>query len=327
MIAVATSAPGKLLVAGEYAVLDGAPAICMAVNRRARVTIQAGNGGAHQVAAPGFLPGAREFSSIEEVADAVPLLAAVWHRYVPKQSPALTLEIDTSEFQRGTEKLGIGSSAAATVALCSAFAALFETSDDVKQAALAAHRDLQNGLGSGADVACSTAGGLVEYRMQGTRTRNLQWPQELHYALLWSGRPASTAKQLDKLARESASGQQLVSAELLKKAAQTVADAWHGNASGNVLDALRTYAQALRQYDADNALGIYTFGHDDLARHAESTEVVYKPCGAGGGDFGIAIADDRAALQIFVTAARSMKFEAIDLAIEPTGVSVESDRQ
>ena len=29
MIDIQTSAPGKVIIAGEYAVLDGAPAICM----------------------------------------------------------------------------------------------------------------------------------------------------------------------------------------------------------------------------------------------------------------------------------------------------------
>jgi phosphomevalonate kinase len=35
------SAPGKLVLAGEYAVLDGAPAIVMAVDRRAVVSVAA----------------------------------------------------------------------------------------------------------------------------------------------------------------------------------------------------------------------------------------------------------------------------------------------
>ena len=37
---VTASAPGKVVLSGEYAVLSGAPAICMAVNRRATVTIE-----------------------------------------------------------------------------------------------------------------------------------------------------------------------------------------------------------------------------------------------------------------------------------------------
>ena len=34
------SAPGKLILTGEYAVLDGAPGLAMAINRRARVRLE-----------------------------------------------------------------------------------------------------------------------------------------------------------------------------------------------------------------------------------------------------------------------------------------------
>ena len=37
---IRASAPGKIVLSGEYAVLDGAPAICAAVDRRAAVTIE-----------------------------------------------------------------------------------------------------------------------------------------------------------------------------------------------------------------------------------------------------------------------------------------------
>ena len=42
------SAPGKFVLSGEYAVLDGAPAICVAVDRRAVVTIET-HGGDHSI--------------------------------------------------------------------------------------------------------------------------------------------------------------------------------------------------------------------------------------------------------------------------------------
>ncbi len=57
MIDVKTSAPGKVVVSGEYAVLDGAPAICMAVNRRAHISITTTDNDYHSVLAPGFSEG------------------------------------------------------------------------------------------------------------------------------------------------------------------------------------------------------------------------------------------------------------------------------
>ena len=36
---IVATAPGKVVLSGEYAVLDCAPAICMAINYRARATI------------------------------------------------------------------------------------------------------------------------------------------------------------------------------------------------------------------------------------------------------------------------------------------------
>ena len=54
---VRTSAPGKVILSGEYAVLDGAPAVVMAVDRRARVSVSAGSGDWHRVSAPGLFEG------------------------------------------------------------------------------------------------------------------------------------------------------------------------------------------------------------------------------------------------------------------------------
>ncbi|MFU8876606.1 MAG: hypothetical protein ACNA7E_00585, partial [Wenzhouxiangellaceae bacterium] len=41
---VVASAPGKLIVIGEYAVLEGAPALVLGLNRRVRVTALPGQG-------------------------------------------------------------------------------------------------------------------------------------------------------------------------------------------------------------------------------------------------------------------------------------------
>ena len=58
---IRASAPGKVVLSGEYAVLNGAPAICMAVNRRAVVTIEATADEHHVVIAPGHVEEPRRF--------------------------------------------------------------------------------------------------------------------------------------------------------------------------------------------------------------------------------------------------------------------------
>ncbi|MCW8846391.1 MAG: hypothetical protein OQK99_11185 [Gammaproteobacteria bacterium] len=50
------SAPGKLILAGEYAVLDGAPGLVMAVDRRARVSLEPSSDEHWQVTSAGSDP-------------------------------------------------------------------------------------------------------------------------------------------------------------------------------------------------------------------------------------------------------------------------------
>ena len=313
---VVTSAPGKIIVAGEYAVLQGAPAVCAAVNRRALVSISHSDSGEHSVSAPGFRERGLRFESIAEVAEELPLLAAVWGQFPMASQAALNIEIDTRRFYSGSEKLGIGSSAAAVVALTAAFAAIYPGGSNVGKQARAAHLALQNGRGSGADVASSHQGGVIEYRMQAAESVSLSWPKNLHYALLWSGRSCSTTAQLQKLdgARSSDAVAELV------MAAEDVAIAWRSNVVQRILTALQGYADALRHYDDENQLDIFSAGHAALTEQAASSQVVYKPCGAGGGDFGIAVADDSQKLLAFIAVAEAKGFERSDLAIDSAGM-------
>lgn len=320
---VATSAPGKILVAGEYAVLHGAPAICMAINRRARVTIRPSGHGTHCVSAPGYQQKEMRFESIAEVAEDLPLLAAVWEQFPGASQESLEIEIDTRSFFSGREKLGIGSSAAATVALAAAFGAISgQGPDDCKQAQ-AAHLAMQNGRGSGADVASSYYGGLIEFRMSASASARLSWPKELHYALLWSGRSCSTAAQLQKLVGTGSSD----AGAALLTSAEDVAVAWHAGAAHMILVALRGYVDALRHYDDEYQLDIFSAGHATLAKQAAASGLIYKPCGAGGGDFGMAFSDDLETLQKFIVNAEGEGFVHSDLTIDPVGLIVEQDEQ
>lgn len=124
-------APGKLVLLGEYAVLDGAPAIVAAVNRGVRCEVSAGSGR--------FTPGDERFVRAA-------LEGAPKRRYTfLDDNPVLGLG----------GKPGFGGSAAATVAALIA-------ADFPPERAYAIHKRVQGG-GSGIDVFASIHGGVRRF--------------------------------------------------------------------------------------------------------------------------------------------------------------------
>ena len=124
MSGIQTSAPGKAVIAGEYAVLNGAPAISMALDRRARVQVINKADSANSVSAPGYLAGSFRFrlesnGSIQWIdklpsGDALALFEAVWRQSGIKKDSGLSFVLDTNEFfdPGSGAKLGLGGSAA-----------------------------------------------------------------------------------------------------------------------------------------------------------------------------------------------------------------------
>ena len=93
----AASAPGKVMLTGEYAVLDGGEAVVIAVDRRAWATL--GGPGAPSE----FLAAAAAVLAREVGADAAAALGRV--------------TVDTEALRQDGVKLGLGSSAAARVVM------------------------------------------------------------------------------------------------------------------------------------------------------------------------------------------------------------------
>lgn len=162
------SAPGNILLLGEYAVteegglgvaLGGGPRATATAFPAEELTITARMGGQHS----------------QWPADPLPLaeaaLAVFSRRGVEPERGRV--EIDTSAFYRDSRKLGFGSSAAAAVLLTallldgrrpSGADAEGETgTENIFPFALEVHRELQEGRGSGYDVAASLFGGTVRF--------------------------------------------------------------------------------------------------------------------------------------------------------------------
>jgi phosphomevalonate kinase len=107
--------------------------------------------------------------------------------------------------------------------------------------------------------------------------------------------------------------------------AQRIATAWRGGSVQTILDEYRDYTHVLREFSIDHGLGIFDAGHAELADAAAAAGVIYKPCGAGGGDVGVVFADDEAAVEAFVSNVVPPNFRALKMSIDRCGVQVDRE--
>lgn len=331
---ITASAPGKAVLSGEYAVLQNAPAIATAVNRHVRVTISESPGDEHSITAAGYLEGNWSFSVSKDGEltwrerlprpSAFLLVEEIWKSFDTAQWPSLSLVVDTQEFYDAATglKLGLGSSAAVSVALTAALRSYSSVAGDLKEMAMNAHDRFQGGYGSGVDVATSIQGGVIVHRRAGSEPRQLHWPAGLHYRFLWSGQASLTTEKLANLGELREHDTKNDSSNLLSDAAEQVAAAWSLGDSRQILGSFPAYVDALRQFSIDHDLGVFDAGHEDLVHLATGNDIVYKPCGAGGGDIGIVLAASEAAINEFCERARPQGFRNLDLGLEIEGVLV-----
>ena len=154
------SAPGSLMLMGEHAVLRGQPAIVCAIDRRITATLQPLPGDAIRLHSA---LGEHE-TTLSELApdDTFRFVLASIRRLRDRLPGGFSLDIRS----RMSHQMGLGSSAAVTVAAWGALlAALGDTPDPaaVTEDAIALIRKVQGGVGSGADVAASVHGGCLRY--------------------------------------------------------------------------------------------------------------------------------------------------------------------
>ncbi len=305
--------------------LDGARAVCVAVDRRARVTIETHDGDHCVVRAPGFSsePGRfrADLGGLHWLAggDDYGLFEAVWaasHPAIVDGVVAITLDTGAFRDPASGNKIGLGSSAALAAALATTLQAL--GGDGALDAAHAGHRRFQDGAGSGVDVACSMAGGVIGYRMPDRQITPLTWPAGLYCSVLWSGVAAATR---DRLTRFGVQPDSRSRGELVEMSNAVAAGLERGDAEA-VLATLGDYARTLRRFDEAHALGVFEAGHARLTDSAAGTGVVYKPCGAGGGDIGVALATSRASLASFEETAARAGFARLALSVDPRGAEL-----
>jgi phosphomevalonate kinase len=291
-------APGKLVLSGAYAVLTGAPALVVAVDRYV------------------LADSAREATFLTpEVHAALGERAAPW--------------FDASQLREGDKKLGLGSSAAILVASLAALelAVEPELADDalcarVYERAFVAHRAAQGG-GSGVDVAASAHGGLLAARRKdgALELSRLRLPSGLCFEVWACSVAASTAAFLARIAafgaRDPAAHRRCIDAQA-DAAESALAAVVHGDASGFVTAIARQVATLTALGEAAG-VNIVTTELAELAQLALAEGAAFLPAGAGGGDVAFWVGSS-APPTAFAVRARELGLSRVELALGARGV-------
>ena len=271
-------APGKLVVLGEYAVLDGAPAIVAAVDRGVVCTVSEGD----SVETPGDDRFARAGLSAAE---------APRRRYLFSDAVPWTLE----------DKPGFGGSAAAVVAACAAgLAARKADNSSLLKLALEAHLRVQ-GSGSGLDVQASVEGDLR--RVQEGQSTLLP---ALALSAIYSGKSAQTGPRVSKYTSwEDRTAFVSDSAALVHAF------------DADPVSALREAGRLLTAMAGNAGIDYATPALTRIAELAAEHGGAAKPSGAGGGDIAVAWIPDPTARDAFHGACAAHGLVPAPVALSP----------
>jgi phosphomevalonate kinase len=289
-------APGKLVLTGAYAVLEGAPAIVMATSR-----------------------GATADTSRVQPTPTLEVRAAIG------ESPAP--HVDASALFIGGRKLGLGASAAILVSSLAA-RELAEKHVDladkrVRDAlfarARAAHASAQQG-GSGVDVAASVYGGVLRYTIDGGSPSHVALPDGTHVAVFACGTSARTSDLRAQVAGAPKSVYHACIAELSTIAGYAANAVERGDRPALIL-AVRRAARGLARLGAAASAPIVPAGFDTLEEEALRDDAAFCVAGAGGGDVAVHVGHAAPTKQ-FLERAHSLGLFLLDIDCDEKGVRV-----
>ncbi|MDB4972162.1 MAG: Phosphomevalonate kinase [Myxococcaceae bacterium] len=306
---VSASAPGKLMISGEYAVLEGAVAIVASVDVRAHARWV-------DDATAILPPEARETRNLAELA-----LGTLKGN----------LTIDASDLRKSGRKLGLGSSAAASAAVAGAVLASHgqDLTDPavqrrVLELALAGHKAIAP-EGSGADVAASSLGGFVRFRLENgqlAEAERVEFPKAIATRVVWTGKEARTSefvRAVREFEARDARAFAFLRDDLRDQAARFAEAIAQGDVS-SVIAAAAAYGLGMGQLGRSAGVDIVTAELAKIAVLAKRHGGAAKPSGAGGGDVAIALFPDEESAQAFDSACDEASLDRLDLRLGAPGV-------
>lgn len=361
--AIKASAPGKLVLTGEYAVLEaGEPSVVAAIDRVLTAEVQPSSTYTFSSASLGLDasdvlfadgiwspqagPAPRLVFAAAAVNTALRYLKELGHVAEP-----FALTLDGNLESPDGQKYGFGSSAAVTVAIVGALLGSFglkpEASKVFKLSAIAHHE--AQGSGSGVDVAASTYGGILRYvafdpdwlRQALYEKRGLvalvqsdwpllgiepqDWPSSVELAVGWTGQPASTA-ELVKVVKAARQERASLFARFLiesRRGTMAMVGALRAKDAEGALAATLEARRAVRNFQDAIGLPIETPLLTELADLAAAAGGSGKSSGAGGGDCGFALFTSHEALLETRLAWENAGIVPVEVGLSQTGLQLE----
>ncbi|RYE94577.1 MAG: hypothetical protein EOO75_01595 [Myxococcales bacterium] len=293
------SAPGKLVVSGAYVVLDGAPAVVTAVDRRA-------------------------------TADASRRAVAEHHAQLGPDEVGPP-HVDSGSLRMDGRKLGLGSSAAVLVAAIGARELALGRALDadarvrIALEAYEAHRTAQGG-GSGIDIVTATEGGTLLCEVasgEPPRRRPVRLPCELVLEVWACPESASTSgllgpvrelRRLDERRYQALTGP-------ARQGAEQVAEALLGGDLDSMLAGLQRQTEAMTALGEAAGVPILPPYLLHLAQRRDRGTVVMQS-GAGGGDIALHLGR-RPSSEAWRAEAALAGLQRLTLGVEAVGLQAE----
>ena len=330
---ITEQAPGKLYIAGEYAVLEqDCPAILVAVNQFIRVSItksksstgsihskQYSQDSIHWVRRGAQMVIDNRDNPFEYILSAINLT----ERFCLEQHIKLRvydLHVNSDLDSADGKKYGLGSSAAVTVATVKAILRFYNvpfSNELVYKLSAISHYSVQ-GNGSAGDIAASVYGGWIAYQTfdkkwlkreltqkslsevvdeawPGLKIQLLTPPAGMNLLIGWSQKPASTSRLVDETNANKAA-LNVEYKQFLQQSRKCVLRMIDGFEQGNIdliKMQIRENRKLLQHFAQINQIAIEIPRLSKLINIAESFGGAAKTSGAGNGDCGIVITDEQ----------------------------------
>lgn len=352
---ITEKAPGKLYIAGEYAVVEnGYPAILVALDQFVTCSIEESAAEVGKIISRQYHNNALQWHRLGEqmVVDnrdnpfsyilSTIKVTEEYARSFARELRIFDLHIDSQLDSDSGKKYGLGSSAAVTVATVKALCHFYNlpvTKDEIFKLAAIAHFEVQ-GNGSLGDVAASVYGGWIAYHSfdrqwlaqqrkyldlrtlvdlpwPDLKIESLKAPSNLQLLIGWTGKPASTSQLVDKISLFKARQQKEYRQFLedSKHCIQRMVDGFHNADLESIKNEIRYNRELLKQLGTNSGVHIETPVLNKLCQIAEDFGGAAKTSGAGGGDCGIVAIDRDSNFKLVLKKWAANKIEQLPLSV------------